>query len=80
MKQISCLLFLLMWMSCGEDIRSLDRRAKYKADSLFQYEYPVIIKTQDSICNLKKDMNKQVLLDSIVEIRKQEIIKLQEDL
>ncbi len=80
MKPGNLLLTLILLWSCGEDIRTIERRAKYKADSLFQYEYSGIIKFQDSICELKQSKDMSNLLDSIVEIRKQEIIKLQQGL
>jgi hypothetical protein len=80
MKLCNVLFCVVCMASCGDDIRTLERRAKYMADSIFQYEYSVIVKSHDSICTIKMGMNMQNKLDSIVEIRKMEILKLQQGL
>ena len=56
------------------------KRAKFEADSLFLIEYQSILKEQDSICTLRKQASLKTMVDSIVDIRKKEIIQLQKGL
>lgn len=80
MKVFKFILIGMVILSCRKNINSLEKKAKYQADSLFQLEYPLVNNSLDSLCNLKKQNRMHVLLDSVVEIRKQEIIELQKGL
>jgi hypothetical protein len=80
MKVFSGLLFLIFFFSCGEDAYKIEKKAKVKADSLFQIEYQTIIREQDSLCMLRNKSVLPHLLDSIVEVRKIQIIQLQKGL
>jgi hypothetical protein len=73
-----CLLTLLS--SCGEDVFKIERLAQQQADSLFLVEYPTLVHIQDSICQLNKQLNRNAIIDSIVEVRKQQIIDIQKSL
>ncbi|MGB3083765.1 MAG: hypothetical protein WBB21_03555, partial [Saprospiraceae bacterium] len=65
---------------CEEDSYKMDRKIQFKADSLFVLEEQLLTKKLDSICLENQKSRKQNLLDSIVEIRKQEIIQFQKGL
>lgn len=80
MKMLSLIIICILIYSCEEDTYRMEKGAKHKADSIFQIQYQSLIKEQDSICTFRKKMNMQHLLDSIVEIRKREIIQLQKGL
>jgi high-affinity K+ transport system ATPase subunit B len=80
MKAFNILLITILIASCEEDSYRLEKHARITADSLFQLEYQTLIREQDSLCLIKKQARKQIMLDSIVLVRKQEIIQLQKGL
>ncbi len=80
MKAFKILFVVLLCSSCEEESYRLEKHARITADSLFQLEYQMLIREQDSLCILRKQARMQILLDSIVLVRKQEIIQLQKGL
>lgn len=79
--RISKILGLILLLSaCGHDETSLDKIARNRTDSLFQLEYQSLIRQQDSICAIRKQMDYTSIIDSIVQVRKQQIIELQKGL
>lgn len=80
MKVFKFLLIAILFSSCEAESYRLEKHARITADSLFQLEYQTLIREQDSLCVLRKQARKQILLDSIVLVRKQEIIQLQKGL
>ncbi|MBK8485392.1 MAG: hypothetical protein IPO86_04330 [Saprospiraceae bacterium] len=80
MQRFKIAFLLFVFISCEEDSYKMDRKIQFKADSLFVLEEQLLTKKLDSICLENQKSRKQNLLDSIVEIRKQEIIQFQKGL
>lgn len=80
MKHLSIIFLVLFSIACGEPDEKLERIARVRADSLFQNEKKELDSHLDSICKARNLSEFQRSLDSIVEIRKNEILKLQQDL
>ena len=80
MKHPSILIFAFFMTACGDADEKLERIARSRADSLFLMEKKQLDMKMDSSCKAKAENQFQHTLDSIVEKRKYEIIKLQQDL
>ena len=80
MNRYNFFLLAFILYSCENESIKENHLLKFKVDSLFQLEEKALILKMDSICALKYNARKQIILDSIVEVRKQEIIQLQKGL
>lgn len=72
----------LVWIfsACVDESPKSNRIIEFKADSLFQLEINNLTREADSMCQLFQTMNHSIFLDSIVAVRKKEILQLQRGL
>lgn len=69
------------WLaSCTGNHTELEQISRHRADSVFQLQIPALDMQLDSMCIQKMEYALQFKLDSIIQQRKSEIIKLQEGL
>lgn len=80
MYRIHGLFLILIFCSCENEMQKEDHFIKFKVDSLFQLEEKMLTTKMDSLCAQKYKNRKQIILDSIVMVRKKEIIQLQKGL
>ena len=80
MSKCKYFLFGLLFYSCGESSSAIEKVVRFKSDSIFAIESQFITKEQDSLCVLRKQASMQYMLDSILIVRKEEIIHLQKGL
>lgn len=79
LQGIEFILFFSL-LACGADQTELEKESRHQADSLFNLRRPQLELELDSICQMKLKNAMETQLDSIIEVRKSEIIKLQEGL
>jgi hypothetical protein len=74
------LLLMLMTASCDSSNAEIERLTRVAADSLFHQMQPVLERELDSICSVRTQTTIGSQLDSIIEARKAEILKLRQSL
>jgi len=77
---LACFVGLLLIASCNGDRTEMEKISRHRADSLFNAMKPALEQQLDSVCQYKISHALQTQLDSLVEARKAEIIKLQQGL
>ncbi|MCC6754721.1 MAG: hypothetical protein IT266_12135 [Saprospiraceae bacterium] len=73
-------LLLLLSASCGNGNAEIERLSRIAADSLFHRMQPALERELDSICSVRAHTTIDSQLDSIIEARKAEILKLRQSL
>lgn len=77
---ILCWISMLLATSCIDESPKLNRIIEFKADSLLQLEINNLTREADSACRIFHQLNHPIFLDSIVALRKKEILQLQQGL
>jgi len=75
-----CWIMLFLLTSCIDESPKLNRIIEFKADSLLQLEINNLSREADSFCLIFHQLNHPIFLDSIVALRKKEILQLQQGL
>ncbi|MBK6859837.1 MAG: hypothetical protein IPK91_08995 [Saprospiraceae bacterium] len=75
-----CFSMLFLFSSCIDESPKLNRIIEFKADSLLQLEINNLSREADSFCRIFHQLNHPIFLDSIVALRKKEILQLQQGL
>lgn len=76
MIRIICIVFIfVLFSSCTTEAPKvrLSKEEKKHIDSVFSQRIPKIDTLMDSLCVVKRDKNYQLLKDSLIDIRMQEI-------
>jgi high-affinity K+ transport system ATPase subunit B len=71
---------LLFFSACADESYKVEQKVGFIADSLFRTEKDLIHREMDSLCQVNKVKRHDFVLDSIIEVRKEEILKLQRGL
>lgn len=74
------LIMMFLLTSCIDESPKLNRIIEFKADSLLQLEINNLSREADSFCRIFHQLNHPVILDSIVALRKKEILQLKQGL
>ena len=75
-----CAGILLLFGACADESYKVEQKVSFIADSLFRKEQDLIHREMDSLCMVIKVQRHNFVLDSIIEVRKEEILKLQRGL